>query len=73
MTMIYYIIDKILIICIYGFICRINIIHLIYEPYGGGPVPLTGTDVSNGDRPLPGRSKKLRFFSNTKSTLFYIL
>ena len=26
---------------------------------GGGPVPLTGTDVSNGDRCLPGHSKKL--------------
>ena len=28
---------------------------------GGGPVPLTGTDVSNGDRCLPVNSKKLRF------------
>ena len=35
-----------------------------YEPYGGGPVPLTGTDVSNGDRCLPRYSKKIWFFSS---------
>lgn len=41
------------------------------EPYGGGPVPLTGTDVSNGDLPLSRRYKKLRFFQ-TQDQLYSI-
>ena len=47
----------------------------IYEPYGGGSVPLAGIDPPSGDRPLSGNCRKLRFLywlrSSKKTTIFY--